>query len=50
MSLHPARTAGAAARPLNGAAPYFMPLDNSPQNVHGWYAQGTVLADDVSVS
>jgi len=32
-ALHPARTAGAVARPLNGAAPYFMPLDNSPQNL-----------------
>jgi Carbohydrate binding domain len=25
--------AGAAGKPLNGAAPYFMPLDNSPQSV-----------------
>jgi chitinase len=36
---HPARVAGAAARPLGGAAPYFMPLDNSPQNLSDVIAQ-----------
>jgi hypothetical protein len=27
---HPATAAG---KPLNGTAPYFMPLDNSPQSI-----------------
>ena len=33
---HDARAAG---KPLNGAAPYFMPLDNSPQNLSDVIAQ-----------
>src|SRR5207247_155295 len=35
----PAHPVRAAARPLNGAAPYFMPLDNSPQSLSDVIAQ-----------